>query len=86
MPGESRPSLADLRKDYSTGGLTEADAYRRMRGQATRGGRKVVDVAREVVAAGDVFGTLAEDGPSADGPPRHPRHAVSHANGNGNGV
>lgn len=67
-------------------GLTEADAYRRMRGQATRGGRKVVDVAREVVAAGDVFGTLAEDGPSADGPPRHPRHAVSHANGNGNGV
>ena len=26
MPSDPKPSLADLRKDYSTGGLTEADA------------------------------------------------------------
>jgi response regulator NasT len=53
-------------------GLSEDDAYRRMRGLATRGSRKVVEVAREVITAGDVFAGLTE---VPDGPGR------AHANG-----
>ena len=54
------------------GGLGEDDAYRRMRSLATRGGRKVVEVARDVVAAGEVFGHLTEDGHGPGVIPRHP--------------
>ena len=61
-------------------GLGEDEAYRRMRVIATRGGRKVADVAREVIAAGDVFGRLTEDGPP-DGPARHPGPGRPPANG-----
>jgi response regulator NasT len=49
-------------------GVSEDDAYRRMRGLATRGSRKVVEVAREVIAAGDVLGNLMEDSSPLDGP------------------
>lgn len=60
-------------------GLDEGEAYRRLREFATRGGRKVVDVAREVVAAGDVFGHLIGDG--QPDPPRTLRPDGAHVNG-----
>ena len=53
-------------------GLTEDEAYRRMRMLATRGGRKVVEVAKDVVAAGDVFGRLTGDDPHAERGWPHP--------------
>ena len=62
-------------------GLAEDEAYRRMRMLATRGGRKVVDVARDVVAAGEVFGHLTEDGTQPDGPARHPGNGRPQAAG-----
>jgi AmiR/NasT family two-component response regulator len=66
-------------------GLGEDEAYRQLRTQATRGSRKVVDVAREVLAAADVFANLADDAP-ADGPARGPRHHPPHSNGHPAGV
>jgi response regulator NasT len=62
-------------------GLTEDEAYRRIRGLATRGGRKVIDVAREVISAGEVFGQVIDDGHSADGPARPRSPARVHHNG-----
>lgn len=57
-------------------GLGEDEAYRRLRKLATNGGKKMVDVARDVLAAGEVFARLAEDGPS-----RSPGSDGVHLNG-----
>jgi response regulator NasT len=66
-------------------GLSEDEAYRRMRALATRGSRKVVEVARDVIGAGDVFTHLLDDGPHADGHARHPAHGRAHHNGPADG-
>jgi response regulator NasT len=58
-------------------GLAEDDAYRRLRKLATEGSKKMAEVARDVLAAADVFERLAEDAPR---PARH------HANGPAAGV
>jgi AmiR/NasT family two-component response regulator len=65
-------------------GLGEDEAYRQLRMLATRGGRKVVEVAREVLAAAEVFDRLGEESPHA-GPPRMPRIDRPHPPGAGAG-
>jgi AmiR/NasT family two-component response regulator len=58
-------------------GLPEDEAYRRLRALATNGGRKLVEVARDVLGAADVFASLAESGATSRGP----RHGGPRANG-----
>jgi AmiR/NasT family two-component response regulator len=41
-------------------GVGQDDAYHRMRHVASRDNRKLIEVARTIIAAGEVFGTLAE--------------------------
>lgn len=41
-------------------GVSEEEAYRRMRKLATDRGQKLIDVARQVMSAGEVFGHLAK--------------------------
>lgn len=58
----------------------EDEAYRRMRKLATDGGKRMIDVARDVLAAADVFARLADDGiPPSRGAARAPRHDRAHA-------
>jgi response regulator NasT len=87
--GELRQTLEDRKLIERAKGLLmryaqlgEDEAYRRLRATATRGGRKVVEIAREVVAAGDVFRHLGDDalhldGAAPGGKP-HPAHLNGH--------
>jgi response regulator NasT len=68
-------------------GASEEAAYRRMRRMATDRGQKLVEVARSILAAGEVFAQLvADDSPARhDGRAHGPRPAAPHADGLPNG-
>jgi hypothetical protein len=57
-------------------GLSEDEAYRRLRKVATDGGKKMTEVARDVLAAAEVFARPAEDHHSNG---RHPERNGRHS-------
>src|SRR5579883_132066 len=65
-------------------GMSEDSAYLRMRRLASEKNRKLVDVARSLLAAGEVFAQLtADDPPHRDGPGHHPNGRGGYATKDG---